>query len=644
MCRITPQEIARHYVDAARFRVLWVLAVCFALVLLLLALLYPFALAWSWRQLDTETILLHPGGFVFGLMLSFFLFIGIIHFLRTLWVRRRPPRGVRVSRSEAPLLWAELDRCAAILEAPPIRELVMDDGSRLDVHPMWQIGPVASRHARLLLGVQALYLMDERDFVHVLLRDLLKCGKRPTKQFARYHFDLEMNSWYFGRLLEKIEARGRPTWVDKILFRSRERFAHASTDLILWQTWQRQILLGELVGQESALRSSLRIAVLRALGDERAGFASQLLRRFDTEPPADFLDRVIAHLQTDPPVPLVTVAYQQTLRPTAEDDAARFLSYLGMAEHFGVAVDSSDEAIAELVEEFIEDFRSKPRASARLLGDKAPGLLVRINEHVLKPIRRDWRKHQQVHQIEHGISTFIEEKVRKGEDLTQGDADMLMAVHQYRGNRTAQRQTLRDLVERFPGHGRYPFDLGLDLLAENDEEGLHFLKLAEDREFRCRPAAVMAKAEHALRMGDRARYDELSKASREMEPLCQAAIEERREMKPSSALEAHGIPVEVLQKVRTELAKLPWVRRIHIARVRTKYFTGQPWHAMTIEIRHLQWFTMTKKRREQYTRELQQILMTWIPGDYVWYFARDLRWASTRLRRVRDSLVYERQK
>jgi Zn-dependent protease with chaperone function len=104
------------------------------------------------------------------------LLLGIIS---ALFVKREPPEGLTVSREDAPLLWAEVDRFTALAKIPPVARIRIDldlnaaAATRILPWRFWQ--PVEHE---LIVGWSLMSLLDPEEFRSVLAHEFGHFGGR----------------------------------------------------------------------------------------------------------------------------------------------------------------------------------------------------------------------------------------------------------------------------------------------------------------------------------------------------------------------------------------------------------------------------------------------------------------------------------
>lgn len=296
----------------------------------------------------------------------------VLYLFRSLFIRLKRPEGLKVSRQEAPQLWAEVDRFVQVANAPKVDAIIvnMQMNAAAAQAPAWGFfGPTRSD---LIIGLPLLAVLSPEEAKHVLAHEFGhfagahgKMGGRIYRLMQRIDF-LQEQGGIHGPFLRWYERK-----LDSMSFALRRQ-----------QEFEADALAARLCGAEHE-RSTLRLRVGGILLERAFTDLHKRARAGETRP-ASFLAEVLAPLQQKIEIDdKMRAAIRTTMEePTTYTDTHPCWSERLLA--VGESIGSLEENIA-----YVE---RQPQTSAlqHFLGHLMPGFLTRLETEEYPDIAKQW--------------------------------------------------------------------------------------------------------------------------------------------------------------------------------------------------------------------------------------------------------------
>ena len=193
------EEYAGREPEKYRLRVGLLAALGYAYVLLVLGILVALLYLLVWLAFT-------GGRFnVWVLKVGWVLLVLAWFVLRSLWVRIPAPEGVRLTREEAPRLFALADELAARLEAPRPHVIQVDADYNASLAQVPRLGPFGWQRNYLTLGLPLMQALTPEQFRAVLAHELGHLSGNHGR-FGSWVYRVRQ-TW--AQLLERLEREER---------------------------------------------------------------------------------------------------------------------------------------------------------------------------------------------------------------------------------------------------------------------------------------------------------------------------------------------------------------------------------------------------------------------------------------------------
>lgn len=466
------------------------------------------------------------------------LIYGLI-LLRALWLRFTPPEGQVLSESQAPQLFAEVERLRLAAGAPKLTAILVNgefNAAAVSMPRAWGLLP--SRHY-LLLGLPLMQSLGCEQLRSVIAHEFGHFGGRHGR-FGGWIYRLR-NSWQLllaglenGDLAQKLLARFF-SWYSP-------RFDALSLALLRHHEYQADRMAAALVGAKPAAEALLRITVL----DEwlERNFWPRLSRLIAdrAEPPAQLYRQLAEQLtQMPPPAPA------QTARVLARSDDPDD-THPGIASRLAALGQSPDQL----------DLSAPAKSAAEIwLGEALPMLSDRLSHDWQQVSSAGWAEQHQEFQAQ-------AEQLRKLEaqpDWSPAErADLLRLRLQLNPEADVEAACRAGLIE-LPNDAWLHFRLGQHLLEHDRGEGVEHLHTAMAQDPDCAPHALELLYQFHRQHGHDAALDEVHALMQEKQARFNARLQQRTHLHRHDHIRPHQLPEETLQSLRHELEASGWVRR-----------------------------------------------------------------------------------
>lgn len=488
--------------------------------------------------------------------------------LRGIFARIPPPDGLRISREEAPELYAEVDAIARELEVKPVSRIYLDNdfNAAAAQRPLFgMFGPVRNW---LVLGVPLMDALTRDELRSVIAHEFGHFGGRHGSFSGKVY--RQRQAW--GRLLEAAAGGSAiDLLVTPFLKWYVPRLDAWSFVLVRAQEFEADAAGARAAGPEVAGRALVKASVFGRLCAE-VGWKS-IFARAATEPapPNDVLDRMRSVL-------------------TAGPEPALGRRWLGAAMQAHTTMDDTHPCLRERlgalqVPHVAAEVPTAPSQPASgLLGAGAADLRTRVQAEWAQRLAPVWMmKHFELQQQREQLAVL---ETRLGA-LTPEEEMQRASLYLDLSQEDKARAILSELIA-------YPdlpvsvrcganFVLGSLRLADEDESGVALLEAAMQADPACVSGALENLRAFYERNGRaaeaRALYSRLDGEDRQLE----AAGKERAALTNKDVHEPHQLSASEVADLVGQLAVESRIERAWLARKRVEHYATRPLYVLVVE-------------------------------------------------------------
>lgn len=516
--------------------------------------------------------------------------------LRALRVKIAPPEGTRLTARDCPELFALIESLRRPLRAPRFHHVLLTDEFNAGVAQIPRLGVFGWPRHYLLIGLPLMSALGPEQFKAVLAHEL--------GHLARNHGRL--SNWIYrqrrrwAQLVAQLDAVKS---AGAFLFRPflnwfAPYFGAYSFPLARANEYEADATSARLASPRAAAEALTCVSVVSGFLAER--YWPGLHDKADDQPQpafAPFRDmgtHIVAGIDEAAGGRWIE---QAMARQTDADDTHPALR----------------QRLAALGEEPRLALPARGHAADRLLGPARERLLGAFDERWRTAIQPSWEARYREVQQQRTRLGELDARVEAGEAL-----DLRDALDRARLTEIAGKDAEGALAQFRAAQAAAPDDpvacyhLGARLAQRNDPACVALLEhcLAADED------ATLAVAEqlrdYHWRQGDKAQAEDWHLRLLERHALEAAARAERSGLEVNDKLDAHGLEPEALADLRAQLATIPGLRRVYLARKRVKHFPDRPCFVLGFSVTPF-YLPYRKKRAQRVMELLQEELRT--PGE-----------------------------
>jgi Zn-dependent protease with chaperone function len=482
---------------------------------------------------------------------------------RSLWVKFEPPAGERVTRRDAPELFALLDSLQSRLKTPRVHEVVMTEELNAAVTQVPRLGFLGWHRNFLLLGLPLMKGLTVEQFTAVLAHEL--------GHLSRGH--ARVSNWIYrlrriwSRLDDEFSQGGQvgAGIILKFFHWYSPRFSATSFPLARSNEFEADAASVRLTSAQAAAQALTGINVLASYLDQKywpsihdrakelaqpafapySSFVGNAVMEVPDEErsrwQAEALARTTSYADTHPALSdrLAAIGAAAEFLPPAQGMGAETLLGAMKAQLEQKFDRDWQERIATSWREFHEETQ---QARKRLVELRDAGDRPDLSEDTLL----EWAR--------------VEERVGEG-------AERALALR-------------RDARSRFPDSAVAQFVLGRQLVLQKDEEGVAMLTAAMERDAGLESHGTELLRDYYWTRGDKEQarqwHDRYMVAAGKM----QEARAERDTLLATDTYVPHGLGEAELAKLVEQLRNVPGIRRAYLVRKLTRQFPDQPFFAL----------------------------------------------------------------
>ena len=607
----------------------------FALTLLIYStLVLPIALALIvGGGLIIPGLMWLPDSLIFLVMGGVILVFGGWAAGRQLWVRIRAPEGRRLTRTEAPVLFAALDELGLQLRATRVDQVLVVPEFNAGVVYYRRFGFLGGSHNYLMLGLPLMECLSRQEFLAVLAHEYAHLSRRhhrSSQWVYRLRRSWEQVTSQLSQFRSTDGFSARP--LGKLFLRRWwPRFNACAFVLSRQHEYEADATSARLAGPEAAASALVRIAWLDRVLEET--FWPEVWRSagsLPTPPEGIFLRLARTLNSTNPETG--AQALETAFRATnTYRDTHPCLSLRLRALGGEQLCRSAREKVAS---------RTSASAAEALLGAALP----RIREDV----ESDWRRRIMPRWLqEHQRANFLQaqlDQLQVAAEARQQDIDVLwekarvfLEIHQPE----CAAPLLREILLLRPDHISANYNLGTFLLSKGDPAGQQYLECAVTGDEALLPQAANALLAFYQATGQTDRIRELYSRVDRYQEAARLARDEQITVTPRDSVVPHDLTPAELAEIRAILAGELDVVAAYLGRKELRY-SKQAFYLLLVRLRPA-WHRLPMPERDGAV--VNRLSRTLPLRGRVLVFTRNggYRWIASKLCRLPDAEVFPAQ-
>ncbi len=483
--------------------------------------------------------------------------------VRALWVRFHPPEGERVTREEAPELFALVDDLSRKLATPRVHEVLVTPELNASVTQIPRLGFLGWHRNYLMLGLPLMKGLTVEQFRAVIAHELGHLS-RGHARLGNWIYRLRL-IWANLEQTYSQQARAGAAVIRKFFGWYSPRFKAISFPLARANEFEADSASAQMTSPRAAAQALTGINVLASYLDRKFWPDIHAAAREHPEPGfspySGFVGNEILRIPEDARQGWLKEALsQRTSCADTHPSLTDRLQAIGCEAEFAPPTDAAGagcllgSALARLEKHFDEQWRERVAASWAQFHEETARSRARLAE-----LRSE------------------EMPAEPSEDLLLELADLEQRVGSGAQTALALR---RSAVERFSGSAIARFLLARQLLEAGEEEGVGLMQSALSADESLAEAGSVALRDFHWRRGDRRTANEWHDRYVEHAARRSEAQREREEILTSDTFVHHGVEEQPLRRLVEGLGAIPAVRRAYLVRKVTRHHADVPMYVL----------------------------------------------------------------
>lgn len=467
------------------------------------------------------------------------LFVGVM--VKALRVSVPEPEGVPVGRDEAPALFELIDAISKKLDVPRLEAVLLTEDYNASVVQVPRFGLLGSK-SYLILGVPLLLAHSKEDIAAVIAHEF----GHLSGNHSRFSGWVYRSVRSYVQVLSAVEGN---RVVERFLSWYVPRLDALSFPLRRQNEYEADAASAEVVGKERAGQALTNVHVRAAMEPK---FWADIKKQVHVtpHPPArlffDWEHQSRAQTAEDASVALARALEEETGTTNTHPSLADRLKMLGVAPK-------------------LESF-SEANAARALFGDRYQYFVEQLGFRWSAGVHAGWtNEHQRLTEARQRVAEL--ERLREHRPLDVQEAYELADKSEDVNLENDPLPLYEAVLKLDPAHVGARFAAARLLLQRDDGAGVPLAEgLAKEADPRLRMhASAMLASFHARRGDEHAVKESLARGQEAYD------VELRRErarnaLRTSDTFAPHGLPEEVLARLREDLALFPQVRRAYVVR------------------------------------------------------------------------------
>lgn len=483
--------------------------------------------------------------------------------MRSLWVKFEPPPGERITRGDAPGLFALLDGLQQRLKTPHVHEVLITEELNAAVTQVPRLGFLGWHRNYLLLGLPLMKGLTVEQFTAVLAHEL--------GHLSRGH--ARVSNWIYrlrriwARLDTELSQSGRAGagFILKFFHWYSPRFSATSFPLARSNEFEADAASVRLTSANAAAQALTGVDVLARYLDQKYW------------PNIHDKAKEVAHPTFSPYSSFVGTAVLEV------PDAERTLwqeEALARTTSYADTHPSLTDRLAAIGAPAQFAPPGDGLGSEMLLGSMRSVLEQRFDAAWQQRIAGSWKDfHEQTQQARARLAEL--RAAEKGVDLSEDTLLEWASVEERVGDGADRALALRrEAREKYPESVVALFVLGRQLVQQRNEEGIPMLTAAIEKDADLAPRGAELLRDFYWSKGDKEQAYQWHERCSEAAARMQAARAERDTLLTTDTYVPHNLPEQERAKLVESLRQISGIRRAYLVRKLTRNFPEQPFYAL----------------------------------------------------------------
>lgn len=518
-------------------------------------------------------------------LVTFLLGLGIV---RLFWVNFPPPKGLELTRSQVPELFALIDELTAALLTPKFHHILLTHELNAGVLQIPRLGFLGWQRNYLLLGLPLMGALSPEQFRAVIAHELGHLSGNHSR-FAGWIYRVRSAWFHLSVRFETDEQVG--FFLFKWFFNWYWPFFKAySFVLARANEYEADRCAAEIAGVQNATEDLIQLAIKSYFLQEY--FWPKVYRQVDNlkEPPDATISNLLRELQ----------------KGVASKEAAKWLD-LALAEktHNEDTHPCLSERLYALGYQAMQlPAPVKQTAAEHFFEEALESFAACLDERWKKEIANNWKKEHARSEQQKRQKENLDAKAQIHSLTVEETWKLAYLTYKFKGDEAAI-PLFQKVRAQAPDHPLTNYQLGQLLLEKNDARGIGYLKTAIERD----PALVIPGCEKLY--GFYKQQGQLEEASAYLQRRQQhyeawmRSQQERNRVSYKERFEPHNLPEVEVKQIAEQLSSYPEVSKAYLVRKAIALFPEKPCYLLIITRRFVKGSGPNYKHNEQLIDQVQ---------------------------------------
>ena len=472
-----------------------------------------------------------------------------------LWVVIPAPEGLRVTRNEAPELFALIDDVQKRVGAPPFHEVIIDADFNAAVMQIPRLGVFGWFRNYLIIGLPLLKTLTPEQFKAVLSHEYGHLAGGHAK----------LSNWIYRqrlrwtRLLQSLEARdGEGSALFMGFLRRYAPYLNAYSFPLA--------RANEYEADAVAARVTTVAAMAQALSAVKVG---------STYLSETFWPGVYRGVNQTP-VPDAAPYLRLSEQLHADKAGMPRDRWLGQAMRRKTSIEDTHPSLADR----LEAIGGRPdlnlpvpgAAADQLLGAALASVTERLDREWTEKVADHWRSQFDNANQDRETLSILNAKHAAGETLEfEQIFQRALLLDSVANDKPASVALLRDLHSQKPELANVTFALATRLLQQNDEAGLAMMEQLIEQSIENALPCGQTMYEFHIRHDQHDKAEGLAKRINEQVEELRAAEVERNTFKLTDRLVPHGLDAKEIESLRQQIGKISGIDKVYVVQKQCQY-------------------------------------------------------------------------
>ncbi|MEM7770953.1 MAG: M48 family metalloprotease [Cyanobacteria bacterium P01_A01_bin.37] len=530
-----------------------------------------------------------------GMLILFVIAIPIILsliILDALWVTIPPPEGIQVKRNQCPELFKVINSIAKELGTPPFHHVLITSDFNASVLQVPRLGILGFYTNYLLVGLPLMQVMSPAQFRAVLAHEFGHLSGKHG-QFGHWVYRIR-HTWYvLCDRLHTIRTRSDnelmmvATTIGAGLFETffnwyAPYFAAYSFVLARTDEYEADRYSARLAGNRNLAAALANLEVQsRALNTV---FWPQIYQRADSE--AD-LPEPFSELEAFASNPLKPDDMKTWLKEAFVRQTDTVDTHPCLKDRL-VALKCPMKQVPALLKP------TKTNAARQFLGKAHPHIVRKLNQDWQLTISSEWQHRHRVAQTMRDRIETIDNKAIDNQSIdnqnhnvaqeqTRDDICEKAILKANLGETDEAIALVQHLLDQDANHDRANLTLGQLLLHKGDKQGIQYLEMAMEKNFRIVPQALMLIGDFLTQTEGEAAGQRYRKQAQQRFEIQEKARRERSNVTHHHQFKLHGLSTKDIDALNQQLATYRPIKTAYLVQKVVTYMPERPFYVLGIE-------------------------------------------------------------